>query len=143
MFKSILKDFRQFLFRGNVVDLAVAVVVGAAFTAVVNALVKDLVTPFIGAFGGIPDFSTLAITINNSKILLGDFINSLIIFIVDSAVIFFFIITPINRVILKLKKEEPPLPSTKKCPECLSDIPLKASRCAFCTTIFTDSKLTI
>ncbi len=130
-----MRGFKEFLFRGNVVDLAIAVVVGVAFTAVVTALVKDLITPFITAIVGKPDFSNLTFTIHNSRFLYGDFINALLSFILISAVVYFLIIAPMNR-LLALRKQEPPLdPTTRKCPECLSEIPKAASRCAFCTAV--------
>ena len=128
----MLKDFRAFLLRGNVIDLAVAVVIGAAFGIVVSAFVKDLVTPLIAAVGGKPDFSGLYFTINNSKFLYGDFLNALLAFLVIAAVIFYFVIMPVNALIERSRKEPPPDPSVKKCPECLSEIPVDARRCAFC-----------
>ena len=128
-----MKGFRAFLLRGNVVDLAVAVVIGAAFGAVVTAFVKDLVTPLIAALGGKPDFATLYFTVNNSKFLYGDFFNALIAFLVIAAVIYFFVVVPINALIARSRKEPPADPTTKKCTECLSEIPVGAKRCAFCT----------
>ncbi len=128
-----MKGFRAFLLRGNVVDLAVAVVIGAAFGAVVTAFVKDLVTPLIAALGGKPDFGALYFTVNNSKFLYGDFFNALIAFLVIAAVIYFLVIVPINALIARSRKEPPADPTTKKCTECLSEIPIGAKRCAFCT----------
>jgi large conductance mechanosensitive channel len=128
-----LKGFRAFLLRGNVVDLAVAVVIGAAFGTVVESFVKDLVTPLIAAFGGQPDFSTLNFTINNSKFTYGDFFNALIAFVVIAAVIYFFVVLPVNALIARARKEPPADPTTKKCTECMSEIPIGARRCAFCT----------
>ncbi len=128
-----MKGFRTFLLRGNVIDLAVAVVIGAAFGTVVTAFVKDLVTPLIAAIGGKPDFSTLSFTINNSKFTYGDFFNALIAFVVIAAVIYYFVVLPINALIARARKEPPADPTTKKCPECLSEIPIGAKRCAFCT----------
>lgn len=128
-----MKGFRDFLFRGNVVDLAVAVVIGGAFSAVVNALVKDIVTPIIGAIGGKPDFSGIFFTINGSKFMIGDFMNAVVSFVIVAAVIYFFIVIPMNQIMSKLKREEKKDPSDKTCPECLSSIPLKAKRCKFCT----------
>ncbi|MDQ6879879.1 MAG: large conductance mechanosensitive channel protein MscL [Candidatus Dormibacteraeota bacterium] len=125
-----MRGFRPFLERGNVVDLAVAVVVGVAFTAVVNSFVKDLVTPLIGAIGGQPNFSSLSFTINNSKFLYGDFLNAAIAFLIVAAVIYFFVVAPYTALMARTRKE--PAPTTKKCPECLSEIPLEARRCAFC-----------
>jgi large conductance mechanosensitive channel len=129
----MFKDFRAFLLRGNVVDLAVAVVIGAAFGSVVTAFVKDLVTPLIAAAGGKPDFSNLYFTINNSKFLFGDFLNALVAFLLIALVIFYFVIVPINALVARSRREPPPDPTTKKCGQCLSEIPLDATRCAFCT----------
>lgn len=131
----MLKEFKQFLLRGNVVDLAVGVVVGASFGTIVNALVKDLITPFIAAIAKVPDFSTLSFTINGSIFTYGNFINALISFLLVSGTIFFFIIKPMNLLVSKSKKEAPLDPTTKKCPECISEIPIAAKRCSFCTQI--------
>jgi large conductance mechanosensitive channel len=128
-----LKGFRTFLLRGNVVDLAVAVVIGTAFGVVVTAFVKDLVTPLIAAIGGKPDFASLSFTINNSKFLYGEFFNALLAFLVIAAVIYFFVVLPINALVARARKEPPADPTTKKCTECLSEIPIGAKRCAFCT----------
>jgi len=128
-----LKGFRAFLLRGNVVDLAVAVVIGAAFGTVVQAFVKDLVTPLIAAVGGQPDFSSLNFTINNSKFTYGDFFNALIAFVVIGAVVYYFVVLPVNALISRARKEPPADPTTKKCTECMSEIPIGAKRCAFCT----------
>jgi len=126
----MLRGFKAFLLRGNVVDLAVAVVIGAAFTAVVAAFVKDLVTPLIAALFGKPD---LYFTINNSKFLYGDFINAMVAFVIVAAVIYYFVVLPINALIERSHRHEKPAdPTTKKCPECLSEIPIEAKRCAFC-----------
>lgn len=131
----MLKDFRKFILRGNTVDLAVAVVIGAAFGAIVNSLVKDLITPLIAAIGGQPDFSNLYFTINNSRFLYGDFINAIISFLIIGATIFFFVVQPINKLTTRLNaRKTPEDPSEKKCPECLSAIPKAATRCAFCTS---------
>lgn len=127
-----MKGFKAFLLRGNVVELAVAVVIAVAFGVVITAFVKDLVTPLIAAIGGQPDFSTLSFTINNSKFLYGDFLNALIAFLIIAAVIYFFVVLPYNAWIARAKKEPPLDPTTKKCPECLSEIPIDARRCAFC-----------
>lgn len=130
----MLKGFKQFLLRGNVVDLAVAVVIGAAFGAVVEALVKDLLTPLIAAIVGKPDFSAIQFTVNGSKFLIGDFINAVVSFLLVAAAIYFFVMTPMNAVAARRRSgEAPPDPTTKKCPQCLSEIPLAAHRCAFCT----------
>jgi large conductance mechanosensitive channel len=132
---KMLKGFQQFLMRGNVIDLAVAVAVGAAFTAVVNALVKDLITPLIAALVGKPDFSDISFTVNDSKFLLGDFINALLTFLMVAAAIYFFVVIPVNALMARLRRgEAAPDPTTRKCPECLSDIPSAARRCPQCTS---------
>ncbi len=132
----MLKGFRDFLFRGNVIDLAVAVVIGAAFGTIVTALVKDLLTPLIAAIVGKPDFSGLTFTINNSKFLYGEFINAVVAFVLVGAAIYFFVVIPMNALTTRLKKPEAPAaPTTKPCPECLSEIPLAAKRCAHCTAV--------
>jgi large conductance mechanosensitive channel len=128
----MFKGFRTFLLRGNVVDLAVAVVIGAAFGAVVAAFVKDLVTPLIAAIFGKPDFAGLYFTVNNSKFLYGEFMNALIAFVLIAAVIYYFVVLPINALVARARKEPPADPTTKKCTECLSEIPIGAKRCAFC-----------
>jgi large conductance mechanosensitive channel len=130
----MLNGFKQFLLRGNVVDLAVAVVIGGAFGAVVAALVKDLLTPLIAAVVGQPDFSAIEFTINGSRFLIGDFINSVISFVLVAAAIYFFVVAPMNMVIARRRSMAPPPdPTTKKCLECLSEVPIAARRCAFCT----------
>src|SRR3989338_10272267 len=129
----MLKEFKQFLLRGNVVDFAVGVVVGAAFGTVVTALVKDLLTPFIAAIAKVPDFSNLAFTINGSTFMYGDFINAVISFVLVAAAIFFFVIKPMNYLIARSRKEPPADPTTKKCPECIGEIPINAKRCMYCT----------
>jgi large conductance mechanosensitive channel len=130
-----MKGFKQFMLRGSVLDLAVAVVMGAAFGAVVTALVKDLITPLIAALVGEPDFSGIRFTINNSKFLIGDFINALISFLLIGAAVYFFVVLPVNKLMARMRRgEAPPDPTTKKCPECLSDVPIAARRCAFCTS---------
>jgi large conductance mechanosensitive channel len=128
-----MSGFKKFLLRGNVVELAVAVVIGTAFTAVVQALVKSLITPLIGAFGGVPDFSGLFFTVNNSKFAIGDFINALLSFVIIAAVVYFFIVLPIEKLIERVRPAEPAPTPTRECPECLSKIPRAARRCAFCT----------
>ena len=116
-------------------DLAVAVVIGGAFGAVVTALVKDLITPLIGAVVGTPDFSALVVTLNGSKFLIGDFLNAVVSFLLIAAAVYFFIVTPVNALIARRRRgEAPPDPTTKKCPECLSEVPIAARRCAFCTS---------
>jgi large conductance mechanosensitive channel len=131
---KLLNDFKQFLLRGNVVDLAIAVVIGAAFGAVVTALVEDFVTPLIAAIGGQQDFSALDFTINESTFRYGDFINKALTFVLIAAVVFFFVVVPINALIARARREPPADPTTRKCPECLSEIPIEARRCAFCTS---------
>ena len=127
-----MKGFKAFLLRGNVVDLAVAVVIAVAFGLVITAFVKDLVTPLIAALFGKPDFGALTFTINNSKFLYGDFLNALIAFLIIVAVIYFFVVVPLMAAMARAKKDPPEDPTTKKCPECLSEIPIDARRCAFC-----------
>jgi large conductance mechanosensitive channel len=128
---TLLTEFKKFLFRGNVVDLAVAVVVGTAFTAVVKALVADLVTPIIALIFGKPNFETLSFTINSSHFAYGDFINTLFTFLTVAAVMFFLIVTPITKLMERRAEEDP---DTKECPECTSAIPLRARRCPLCTS---------
>jgi len=126
-------DFKAFLLRGNVVDLAVGIVIGAAFGAVVTALVKDLITPIIAAVIGKPDFSALTFSVNGSKFLYGDFINALLAFVSIAAAVFFFVVKPVNA-LMERRKTQPDVESeTMPCPECMSDIPRQARRCAFCT----------
>jgi large conductance mechanosensitive channel len=128
-----MKDFREFLLRGNLVDTAVGIVIGLAFAAVVTALVADLITPLIAAIGGQSDFSQLTFSINGSRFLYGAFLNALIAFVVIAAVIFFLVVKPVNA-LMKRYKAEPPVDETvRQCPHCLSEIPVAASRCAFCT----------
>jgi large conductance mechanosensitive channel len=130
-----MKGFKQFLLRGNVLDLAVAVLMGAAFGAVITALVKDLITPLIAAIVGKPDFSAIAFTVNNSKFLIGDFINSVVAFLLIAAAVYFFVVVPVNRILARMRRgEAAPDPTTKKCPECLSEVPIAARKCAFCTS---------
>jgi len=131
---KILNDFRQFLLRGNVVDLAVAIVIGVAFGAVITALVEDFLTPLIAAIFGKPDFSALDFTINDSTFRYGDFINKVITFVTIAAAVFFFVVVPINALIARSRREPPADPTTRKCPECLSEIPIDARRCAFCAS---------
>ena len=131
----MLKEFKQFLLRGNVVDLAVGVVIGAAFSSVVSAMVADLLTPFIAAIAKVPDFSSLSFTLNGSKFMIGHLINALISFILVAGSIFFFVVKPMNLLIAKSRKEPPADPTTKKCEECLSEIPLDAKRCSHCAQV--------
>jgi large conductance mechanosensitive channel len=130
----MLHDFKQFILRGNVVDLAVAVVIGAAFGAIVTSLVKDLITPLIAAIGGKPDFSNLYFTLHGSKFMYGDFINAIISFLILATVIFFLIVQPLNKLMSRLDPaEDVEAPAERQCPECLSAIPAAAKRCKFCT----------
>ena len=130
-----MNGFKQFLLRGNVLDLAVAVVMGGAFGAVVTALVKDLLTPLIAAVVGKPDFSAIAFEVNGSKFPIGDFINALLSFVLIAAAVYFFIVLPVNALMARMRRgEAPPDPTTKKCPECLSEVAIAAKRCAFCTS---------
>jgi large conductance mechanosensitive channel len=128
----MFKGFREFVLRGNVVDLAIGVVIGAAFGAVVTGFVKDLLTPLIAAIAGKPDFSGFSFEINGSKFLYGDFINVVISFLLIAAAVYYFVVLPVNALMAKLHNEPPP--STKVCPECKSAIALDARRCAFCTS---------
>ena len=127
-----MRGFKAFLLRGNVVDLAVGVVIGVAFGNVITGFVKDLVTPLIAAIGGQPNFGSLYFTVNNSKFLYGDFLNVLVAFLVIAAVIYFFVVMPYTAMVSRSRKEAPADPTTKKCTECLSEIPVGAKRCAFC-----------
>lgn len=131
----MLKGFRDFMFRGNVIDLAVAVVMGAAFGAVVASLVADLLTPLIAAIFGKPDFSNMMFTLNKSQFLYGRFINAIVAFVLIGLAVYLFVIVPMGR--LGLLPKKPVAPPLKKCPECLSDIPAEARRCAYCTSILT------
>jgi len=131
---GIVRDFKAFLMRGNVVDLAVAVAMGAALVAVVNSLVADIITPIIAAIGGKPDFSDLHFTINDSQFRYGSFINSIVSFVTIATAIFSFVVVPYNAFMARMRKEPPADPTTRKCPECLSEIPLDAHRCAYCTS---------
>jgi large conductance mechanosensitive channel len=131
--RKTVSEFKSFLLRGNVVDLAVAVVVGAAFSGIVTALIKDMITPIIAAIGGKPDFSGLFFTINGSEFHYGDFINAVINFVTVAAAVFFLVVKPVQKVIDLRKTDTPSGPVTRECPECLSSIPLAAHRCAFCT----------
>jgi len=131
-----MKGFKQFILRGNVLDLAVAVVMGGAFGAIVTALVKDLLTPLIAAVVGKPDFSAIKFEVNASKFLIGDFINALVSFILIAAAVYFFVVLPMNSLLARMRRgEAPPDPTSKECPECLSSIPIAAKRCAFCTSV--------
>ncbi len=131
----MLKEFKQFLLRGNVVDLAVGVVIGAAFSAVVAALVSDILTPFIAAIAKVPDFNGLSFTLHGSKFLYGHFLNALISFLLVASTVFFFIVKPVNLLVSRSRKGPPVDSTTKKCPECLSEIPREAKRCSHCTQV--------
>ncbi len=132
--QALMKDFRTFLLRGNLVDTAVGIVIGIAFAALVTALVRDLVTPIIAAILGKADFSFLSFTIHKSRFLYGDFINALITFVSIAAAVFFFVVKPVNVLMARFKTEPPVDETVRQCPECLSEIPVAARRCAFCTT---------
>ena len=129
----MLKEFWDFVLRGNVVELAVAVVIGAAFGALVAAFVSSFITPLIAAIGGKPDFSSLAFTINGSRFTYGSFFNALLSFLIIAAVVFFFVVRPLNKLMARMKPEPAVDRVVRPCPECLSDIPEEAHRCAFCT----------
>jgi large conductance mechanosensitive channel len=132
----MLQDFKQFLFRGNVVDLAVAVVIGAAFGAVVTAFVTGVLTPLIAAFVGTPNFESLIVTIGESEILYGTFLNALVSFLLVGAAVYFFVVLPMKAMLARGKREAPSAaPQTKSCPECLSEIPAAARRCAYCASV--------
>lgn len=132
----MFSGLKQFLLRGNVLDLAVAVVMGGAFGAVVNAMVKDLLTPFIAALIGQPDFSAITFEINGSKFLIGDLVNAIVSFVLVGSAVYFFVVVPMNALTARMRRGEPtPDPTTKKCPECLSEVPIAARRCASCTTV--------
>ena len=129
----MLKDFKAFILRGNVVDLAVAVVIGAAFGAVIAALVADLLTPLIAAIAGKHDFSRLTFTIHKSTFLYGSFINAVLAFVLIAAAVYFFVVRPVNALMARRKTQPGVESPTRECPECLSSIPAAARRCAFCT----------
>ena len=131
---EILKEFRAFILRGNLVDLAVAVVIGTAFTAVVTALVRDLITPLVAAIFGEPLFDTLSFSINGSRFAYGDFLNAALTFVIVAAVVFFLVVKPVNLVMARMRTEPDVDSHTRGCPECLSQIPVAATRCAFCTS---------
>jgi large conductance mechanosensitive channel len=132
----MLKGFRQFVMRGNVIDLAVAVVIGGAFGAVVSALVTNIITPLIAAIGGKPDFSAFNVTVNSAVISYGVFLNAVIGFLLIAAAVYFFMVAPMNAWKARAARNATPAdPTSKKCPECLSEIPIAAKRCAFCTSV--------
>lgn len=129
----MLKGFRDFILRGNVMDLAVAVIIGAAFTAIVNSLVGDVLNPLIAATIGKPDFSSVVLHVGSGVIKIGSFLNAVVSFLIIAAVVYFCLVLPANYMLNKFKKTEPPAPpATKKCTECLSEIPVAARRCAHC-----------
>jgi large conductance mechanosensitive channel len=130
-----VSGFRKFLFRGNLVELAVAVVIGTAFTALVTAVVKDLITPLIAAIGGKPDFSSLSFTLNHSRFAYGDFINAILAFLIIAAVVYFLVVLPIGKVMERVGRAK--VATERECPECLSEIPLAARRCMYCTSLVT------
>lgn len=127
-----MSGFKQFLLRGSVVDMAVGIVIGAAFGTVVTSFVKDLLTPLIAAIVKQPDFSAIAFVVNGSKFLIGDFINALVSFLIISAAVYFAVVLPINTLVARTRKKPPADPTTKRCPECISEIPIQARKCAFC-----------
>ena len=132
----MLKGFKQFILRGNAVDLAIGVVLGASFGAVVNSLVKDVLTPFVSAIFKTPDFSGLHFSINGSQFMYGNFLNTFISFLIVAFTIYFFVVTPMNKLIsFSNRNKKTDDPTTKKCPECLSEIPIDAKKCAFCTSV--------
>ena len=132
--QALMKEFRTFLLRGNLVDMAVGIVIGIAFAALVTSLVEDLITPIIAAIFGKPDFSGLSFTIHKSRFLYGDFLNAVITFVSIAAAVFFLIVKPVNYLMARLRTEPDVESPTRGCPECLSQIPVAATRCAFCTT---------
>ena len=135
----MIKEFKQFLLRGNVVDLAVGVVIGTAFGVVVSSLAKGLITPIVGAIAGSTDFSRLTFTINGSVFMYGEFLNAVISFIIVSAAVFFFVVKPMNILVARSHRGESVDPSTKKCPQCIGEIPFQATRCMHCTQVVTTS----
>ena len=128
----MLKGFRDFVLRGNVVDLAVAVVIGAAFTHVINSLVSDIINPLISAIVGQPNFSYLVATVNGGKVTYGNFVNAVIQFIIIAAAIYFFMVVPVQKLLKKFQPQKAEPPKTRPCPQCLSDIPIAAMRCSQC-----------
>jgi large conductance mechanosensitive channel len=131
--QTLVTDFRTFVLRGNLVEIAIGIVIGIAFAALVTALVKDLMTPIIAAIFGKHDFSNLSFTIHRSRFLYGDFINAVITFVSIAAALFFFVVKPVNALMARRKTEPPVDETVRACPECLSEIPVAARRCAFCT----------
>ncbi|WP_158752098.1 large conductance mechanosensitive channel protein MscL [Acidobacterium sp. S8] len=131
----MLKGFRDFILRGNVIDLAVAVVIGAAFTGIVGSLVKDIINPLIAAIFKKPDFSYLVLDLNGGKITYGNFLNQVISFVIMAAVVYFIFVLPINKLMARFFPVKAAPPKTRPCPECLSDIPLEAKRCSHCAQL--------
>ncbi|HEY4045471.1 MAG TPA: large conductance mechanosensitive channel protein MscL [Acidobacteriaceae bacterium] len=131
----MLKGFRDFILRGNVVDLAVAVIIGAAFGAIVNSFVTNIINPFIAAIVRKPDFSSLTLTVHGGVIKYGDFLNSVISFLIIATTIYFLVVVPVNTLLARFRPQPTVLPTTKPCPECLSDIPIAAKRCSHCTQL--------
>ena len=129
----MFKGFRSFILRGNVIDLAVAVIIGAAFTGVVNAMVKDIINPLIAATVHQPDFSAFVLTLHGGKILYGEFLNALLSFLIIAATVYFFIVAPINALLQRFRPTQAAPPTTRPCPECLAEIPVAAKRCSHCT----------
>ncbi len=130
----MLKGFREFVLRGNVVDMAVGVVIGAAFGSIVTAFVKDLLTPLIAALVGKPDFSAYSFEVNGAKFLYGDFLNGVVAFLLIAAAVYYFVVLPVNALMARFHKGPAAVPDKKPCPECLSEIPIAARKCAFCTS---------
>jgi large conductance mechanosensitive channel len=133
--QGALNGFKQFILRGNVVDLAVGVVFGASFSGLINSIVKDLITPLIGAIFTQPDFSLIQFTVHGSKFMLGDFLNAAISFFLIAFTAYFFIVTPVNALISRSRKGPPADPTTKKCPQCRGEVPVDALRCMYCTQV--------
>jgi large conductance mechanosensitive channel len=136
----VLKDFKQFILRGNVIDLAVAVAIGASFTAVVNSLVKDLINPLISIIGGQPNLNKYSITINHNAFNYGDFISTIITFLITASVVFFLVVQPINHLQNMVKGPQSIEADTKECSECLSEIPKAAKRCKYCGVLVSSKK---
>lgn len=132
--KDLMNEFKAFILRGNVIDLAVAVIIGAAFATIITAFVNDIVSPLLSAFGGKPNFDTVwIVTVNGAQFKFGAFLTAVVNFLIIAAVIFFLLIKPINMLMARRKQELPPDPTTRDCPYCLSNIPIQATRCAYCT----------
>lgn len=139
----MLTEFKEFLIKGNVVALAVAVIMGAAFTAIVNAMVEFIIMPLIAAIGGQPDFSGIGFTINNSYFDVGSLLNAIISFLIIATVVFFLIVKPMNMILQRMKTEEPTDPTVTKCPYCFTDVPVAATRCPACTSELTGKPSTL